>query len=89
MTNGEVIVNFIKETFPDLVKAVEDDGKQIIDPNDVNLCDFINCDGYSCRECGIDQACLSCSGTWSAKEYQESSVSNDTKVAITSSGIAW
>jgi len=89
MTNGEVIVNFIKETFPDLVKAVEDDGKQIIDPDDINICDFINCGDCSCRECGIDQAGLSCSGTWSANEYQESSVSNDTKVAITSGEISW
>ena len=89
MKNGEILVNFLKETFPDLVKAVEDDGKQIIDPDDVNVCDFINCDGCYCDTCKINLDGLSCSGTWSTYEYQGPSVSNNTKVAITSGGISW
>ena len=89
MTNGKVLADFIKETFPDLVKAVEDDGKQIIDPEDINICDFINCEGHSCTDCGIDQAGLTDRGNWSVEEYQGPLVSSNTKEAVTSRDISW
>lgn len=89
MTNGEVLINLIKETFPDLVKEIEDDSKHLIDLDDINVCDFINCDGLYCDVCKIDQGGLSCRGTWSANEYHGTVVSSNSTTAIASGDISW
>ena len=92
MTKGEVLVNFIKETFPDLVEMLELDDKEIIDPDEINICDFINCDECYCHDCAVNKTGIvkdKCNN-WAKQEYiGPVKTSNSTTTAITSGEISW
>ena len=90
MTKGEVLVNFIKETFPDLVEMVELDDKEFIDPNEVNICNFIECNEFYCHDCAINKTGLASDHNWANQEYiGPVKTSNSTTTAITSGEISW